>query len=633
MEGNTALKNYKGAIIIAVLIALQLFRIIYVFNYEKEGYHSDELWGYGLSNSYYDPFLFTTGKWDSADDPETMKNVNEWISGEVFRDYLVVGKEERFAYASVIYNQSLDVHPPMHYLILHTICSFFPGSFSRWYSFSINVVAFVLIQLLLFFISKRIFNSEKKALLTVLFYGFTLGACETFVFIRMYALVTLWVVLLSYLHMLFIDMEVNADKCLNSQVRTDIKSIEKSDNKKAGISKLVLYMLLLLTTMAGALTDYFFVAFAFAMAIVFCIWLLIRKSYKTFIGYGLSMALGIVGMILVFPAFFAQIGANTGYVQTKIPMRLATAYLVHIICSDLLGLDTPIYKVEFWCYVVIALVMLLLILAALSFIFRNEGFLQKLIARVKAGCAFCLSYIKGLKKYTRDDRSIFLAAILLGTAAEIFMVMRVCNIYSMAFMSDRYIFCTYPIFCILLIGLFLAVFKGIKAKKVRLLLTIIVTIAFAFASNALNSNLYLFERNTEGMSVEEATRGKHVVLSINEPWLMVTYPQYFMNADSVYVFLDLDYRNLNKKIGSLPMDDKEVYYICDEAKLLKPEDAGIVVDRSMVDVQAVAEEGVELQAEREAVFEEVKKIQGATCFEKVGSETNFGRPISIYRLR
>lgn len=40
--------------------------------------------------------------------------------------YVMVAENERFDYATVYYNQTQDVHPPLYYFFLHTVCSAVP---------------------------------------------------------------------------------------------------------------------------------------------------------------------------------------------------------------------------------------------------------------------------------------------------------------------------------------------------------------------------------------------------------------------------------------------------------------------------------------------------------------------------
>ena len=127
--------------ILAGIILIQLLYSTFMFVYKKNGTHSDEIWSYGLANSYYKPFVYLPdgiyqdeyrGGYEGSD------ITGKWIDGKVMNDYVTVQKGERFTYGSVYHNQVLDHHPPLYYSILHTICSFFPDRFSFWYAYAIN---------------------------------------------------------------------------------------------------------------------------------------------------------------------------------------------------------------------------------------------------------------------------------------------------------------------------------------------------------------------------------------------------------------------------------------------------------------------------------------------------------------
>ena len=110
----------KSGIFVIILILIQIL-IMCFFSAKKEGYHLDEIYSYELSNStavnsnYY-------GAIETND-----KFGTDWIFGDEIKSYFVADEWERFAYDSVLTNQEADVHPPLYYLIFHTICSFFPG--------------------------------------------------------------------------------------------------------------------------------------------------------------------------------------------------------------------------------------------------------------------------------------------------------------------------------------------------------------------------------------------------------------------------------------------------------------------------------------------------------------------------
>ncbi len=114
-----------AAVILAVIIIVQsLVFTDYMFN--KHGdFHSDDEFSYGLSNgNRSDRFVSAL----IAEEPVPI--YNEWLDGDTYWGYVTVGETERFDYANVYENQVNDVHPPLYYFVLHTICSFFPDTFS-----------------------------------------------------------------------------------------------------------------------------------------------------------------------------------------------------------------------------------------------------------------------------------------------------------------------------------------------------------------------------------------------------------------------------------------------------------------------------------------------------------------------
>ena len=96
--------NKTVYIILCLVILAGICRFSYGFFVEKQGTHSDEEWSFGLANSYYEPYIY------SSDDDNYDKNCNEWLSGEVLKNYLTVQKGERFSFGSVYYNMACDMH-------------------------------------------------------------------------------------------------------------------------------------------------------------------------------------------------------------------------------------------------------------------------------------------------------------------------------------------------------------------------------------------------------------------------------------------------------------------------------------------------------------------------------------------
>lgn len=234
---------------------------------QKEGYYIDELWSYGLSNSYYSPFLHQNDNY-----------MNQWHQPAFYENYLTVKPNEAFSYDSVYYNQAHDVHPPFYYMLLHTICSLFPNHFSKWSGLMINLLFFWGSIFLLYKISGMILGETKGVrLIPPLLYGLSMGAVSTLIYIRMYMTLTFCTLLFVFLSFFL------------------IKSLP--DKKR----------FLLLTAIgaaatAGFLTQYYFVIFIFFFSIGYVIWNMMIRQWRRIAEYSLAVCAGITSGIFLFPS-------------------------------------------------------------------------------------------------------------------------------------------------------------------------------------------------------------------------------------------------------------------------------------------------------------------------------------------
>ena len=185
----------KKIYILVLILMAQVFTMI-IIGQNKQGFFMDEISTYGLANSFYEPF----NNW-------TPEYYNQWNSSEYYFSYVETHDETQFRYDSVYYNQSQDVHPPLYYYFLHTICSFFPDQFSKWFGIGLNIACYLVVNILIYCTSRRYFKEERMSYIPVLFYGFSIAAASTVMLIRMYMLMTMFAMLLLYVHTAYIFKE------------------------------------------------------------------------------------------------------------------------------------------------------------------------------------------------------------------------------------------------------------------------------------------------------------------------------------------------------------------------------------------------------------------------------------------
>ena len=255
---------FLGIVFLQMLFALFL-------GYKKEGYYIDELWSYGLANSYQMPHL-----------QETEGYMGNWHQPDFYEHYLMVEPEETFAWESVYSNQEKDVHPPLFYFLLHSICSLFPGKFSKWYGLVINYFFFAGILFLLYVLSGILFGKTSFIrLLAVIVYGISAGALSGVMYIRMYMMLIFFSLLFAVL----------------------VRYVMTTEGKryKGNLAGLTL------TCMAGGMTQYYFLIFAFFMSVCYVFWRFLRKEWRKAFSYCLSVWLGLGLDVLVFPALLQHI--------------------------------------------------------------------------------------------------------------------------------------------------------------------------------------------------------------------------------------------------------------------------------------------------------------------------------------
>ncbi len=334
---------------ILFIITIVIISVVMLFWIgQKEGFHEDEIFSYGSSNYKYDNVFQRYGPKDEVNqiifdeilkentieqtiyylknpdqfmekyETKVEQEVPVWKTREDAKQYLTIGKDDIFNYASVYYNQSRDVHPPLFYFTVHLVSTIFFGVFSKYIIFTINLIFLILS----FIVIRKILIILDKKYLTIpiiILYGLSIGSISIMMFLRMYQMLTFFVLLSLYIHIKIIKNDFEIDK----------------KNRNA----------LMITTICGFLTQYYFCIFAFFEFIIFIIILIKNKKYdnlKKYIKYHIISA--IIG-IIIFPAsiyhiFFSYRGMGaeleTNFVERMIMYFKEMCYSFSI--SEKIGL-------------------------------------------------------------------------------------------------------------------------------------------------------------------------------------------------------------------------------------------------------------------------------------------------------
>ena len=273
--------NRVSRIVLAVIIAASLALSFY-FMQVKQGYHEDELLTYNLANSSKE--LGVDAEWNTPGD---------------FNEYLAAGAH-RFDYINVYDNQIIDAsHPPLYYAAVHTVCSFFPDTFSRWLAFGINVAMMAGALVLLYRVGRRVSGSNFYALIGVAGYAFSIACITTTIYLRMYASLTFWV--LAFL-------------AVTLRIYDRGRAVRLTD-----------FLLMLVTVALGILTQYYFILCAGLIGLVFLVLSVREHHVKSLLFYILTAVVGAGIALAVYPCIVTNVlGGNRGFGSLKLDIDTIT---------------------------------------------------------------------------------------------------------------------------------------------------------------------------------------------------------------------------------------------------------------------------------------------------------------------
>lgn len=276
MKKYIAEKKINLIVGLLVLILIVQTALIVAAGTNKKGFFVDELWGYGLANSYYHPHIYSGDVFDKG----------EYLSPEYFKDYLEVSDEDAFKYGSVFYNQSQDAHPPLFYCVIHTISSVFRNTFSKWYGIIPNIIYFLVCGVGIYRLSLSIIKNKYVSLLPVVFWGFSTQTVSYTILVRMYMMFAMFAVLNTLLHKPYLTDGVNW-------------------SKKQFIG-------LFLVNIGGFLTQYYYYLFAFFFSAFTVFVMLFKKQWKQFLQYSGVMLSSVLSAVIIFSGIIDTFKYNRG---------------------------------------------------------------------------------------------------------------------------------------------------------------------------------------------------------------------------------------------------------------------------------------------------------------------------------
>lgn len=472
MNVNLWTDKRKRILIIMAFFFLLFFQmaLLCCFGERKQGFHEDELYSYYSTNKTAGLFV----------------NDREWVERDDFRNDFVVLEGEQFRYGIVKQMQSWDVHPPFYYYLLHTVCSFFPGVFSKWTGIAVNMTAFVLCYFLLAYLVYQSVTGSRGIFLAFavcMFWGFSAAVISGVMFIRMYQWLTLFVLLCACLH---------------------VKAVRRQDY---GIRFLIP---LAFTVFLGFMTQYYYIIFHFFMGAAMCFLLIKERRIRELFFYGLSCAVGFLAAVCYYPASLSHI--FRGYRGTEAVSEFSNAENTMDRLRFFGGLFDKYAVNGSLCIWLLASCILLL----------TVFYLRKKHPEEKKG-----------EKWEEGNKTRQIMGLLLFSCAGYFFTVsktalllgETSNRYQLPIYGILLFFMLYFLyvpFCILLenhFGSSKGTLEGNKGKKwyqaggILLIAAVLLTDGWAIANNRI---FFLYEEEKEIMEYVKANKEVPVVIFYNE---------------------------------------------------------------------------------------------------------------------
>ena len=259
----------KRMLAVAALLAVGLALMLY-YAAHKQGYHVDELYTYELANYPGGFYALEDGYMDS------------WHDGSFYSAVLTPGRP--FDYTIPWNNQKIDVHPPLYYCLIYTAESLFPQLGLPWVGLLPNFVCILAGAAVLYCTAKRLIGRFWPAWTAAACWLLCVGVQGMAVFTRMYSLMMLEGIVLLYCHVVL------------------WQALQAGQKPPRAV-----WPGLFAVTMAGALTQYFFLVFCFFVCGLFGVWLLAARRFKTAGGYVIAEFAALAAAYAAFPTMKAHI--------------------------------------------------------------------------------------------------------------------------------------------------------------------------------------------------------------------------------------------------------------------------------------------------------------------------------------
>lgn len=413
---------------IAVLLIIQVSVLCY-WGDQKQGFHVDEVYTFELSN--YPDTIYGDG--DNA--------YASWNSGDIFREILEPAKGHLFDLSVPFWNGETDNHPATYYILVNVVSSVFKlfgGNVGKWAGLIPNIVCCLITTVVMVLLLKDLLQNDTLALAGAAAWILSIGSINTGIYLRMYALVSMFSVMFVWQHL----------KLLSGRFQR--KPVWRT------------LSVLQLITIAGILSQYYFLFLAFFLCGFVCLYLFLKKDWTMLGCYMLTEISAVGAAELLFPRmvvrlFFGDRGSeaiNNLFIGNSYILQLQT--VLNVLDQELFG-----------GYGIPLMVVATCLLLVAAFLHRHNE--------------------------AESKNGLFALLLMLAAGGYVLVVTKLAP-----YQVDRYYMCIFPLLWVYMVyGIANGILGLTKRSSILAIALAVALVSFSFASTNVGTVSYIYPENAE----------------------------------------------------------------------------------------------------------------------------------------
>lgn len=471
----TKISIKKKRILARVFVLIISCMIFLCYGSKKRISYADEVYTYTITNAESAFVQFVAGQWTTG---EEISKAFMHDSSDNFDHMINMVKFDK-------------VHPPLYYILLYMFFSIFEGSMSIWIPLLLNLIFYLATISLIFSFTYRIFGNLKLSVVITLLCAFNIGMISTAMFIRMYMMLTFF--LMAFVYVSYLIWE-NRDKYF-------------------------LYIILTFITVCGFLTQYYFALFAIGCYITEFLYDIWSKKVKSLLLYSAAMAASVVISTIVWKIWLKCIFTNV-HSQSMIEKTK--------------GIENTLFKniprtIEY----------------LYGTVFRGKYMIVFVLLIV---CVLCVTLSKKIRQRYGINSILTIVKVFIAANFNAFVITEMAPDY---LLSNRYYYA--PASQILLIAVIsIFMIAGLVQYKKISGMVVAAVIVFLFGVYTLKSNSIDYYTNYKDYdrNIEQLEEYAHIpwIYSGSEGWITRNHLMEFVIPDNMILVDESSVPNTNDEI-------------------------------------------------------------------------------------